>query len=193
MQGTGPTAVLVDANVWYSRTLRDWLGMLYTTPDTPPFVVHWSEDILAELIYHLRKQHPEWSGARVSGIRERLAGTFEAGRVDDFEIDATYRGPDPGDGHVHAAAIACRADVLLTCNTSDFLWDENTSPYEVMHPDDFLLLVDDCSPDLVSAVTTRSADYWFERRGKADVPGQLRKAGCPQFAERVRAHLQRLM
>lgn len=38
----GPQRVFVDANVWYSRTLRDWLGMLYTTPDTPPFVVCWS-------------------------------------------------------------------------------------------------------------------------------------------------------
>ncbi len=55
--GTGVYAVLVDANVWYSRTLRDWIGMLYTTPDAPPFLVHWTEDIMAELLYHLRKEH----------------------------------------------------------------------------------------------------------------------------------------
>ena len=66
MQGTGPFTVFVDANVWFSRTLRDWIGMLYTTPDTPSFVVHWSEDVLAELIHHLRKRHPTWPGGRVT-------------------------------------------------------------------------------------------------------------------------------
>ncbi|MBO3089433.1 hypothetical protein [Cellulomonas dongxiuzhuiae] len=44
--------------MWFSRTLRDWLGMLYTVPESPPFVVHWTEDALAELIYHLRKKNP---------------------------------------------------------------------------------------------------------------------------------------
>lgn len=190
MQGIGQTVVFVDANVWFSRTLRDWLGMLYTVPDIPPFVVHWSEDVLAEVIHHLRKKHPHWSGAHIANVRDRLAGTFEAGRVGDFVIDASYRGSDPGDGHVHAAAVACRADILITCNAGDFTWDENTSPYEVMHPDDFLVLVDDCSPALVRTVAAEMAQYWVVRRGECDLPDRLRKADCPQFAERVRIRLQ---
>lgn len=132
MQGTGPYSAFVDANVWFSRTLRDWLGMLYTVPESPPFVVYWTEDVLAELIYHLRKKNPSWPGDRITGIRDQLAGTFEAGRVERFEVDPTYGGRDPGDAHVHAAAVACRADVLVTCNANDFEWSENTSPYEVM-------------------------------------------------------------
>lgn len=153
MQGTGPYSVFVDANVWYARTLRDWIGMLYVTHDSSPFVVHWTEDVMAELIHGLRKQHPEWSGAKIGQVRELICGTFEAGRVGDFEIDGSYAGPDPHDAHVHAAAVACRADVLVTVNVDDFTWDENASPYELMHPDDFLLLVDDAAPDLVAKVT----------------------------------------
>lgn len=193
MQGPGAYGVFVDANVWYSRTLRDWLGMLYTTPENAPFVVFWTEDVLAELIYHLRREHPDWDGHRITTIRDRLAGTFEAGRLEDFAVDGTYAGRDPRDAHIHAAAVACGADVLVTCNAADFVWDENTSSYEVMHPDDFLLLVDDSNPGLVAEVVARMCDYWVRRNGEIDLPLGLRLAGCPQFAHRVLAHLHQQM
>lgn len=193
VQGVGPYRVFVDANIWYSRTLRDWFGMLYTTPDSPPFVVHWTEDVLAELIFHLRKEHPDWSGARITTIRDRMAGTFEAGRVDDFTVDKSYVGKDAHDAHVHAAAVACGADVLVTCDLDGFVWNENTSPYEVMHPDDFLLLVDDSNPELVAEVVGRMCAYWLDRSGEADLPSRLRRADCPKFADRVRKHLHRRM
>ena len=32
------------------------------------------------------------------------------GHVRDYEIDGSYRGADKHDAHVHAAAVACRAD-----------------------------------------------------------------------------------
>ena len=86
----GAASVFVDANVWYSRTRRDWLGMLYTVPEVPAFQVHWTEDVLAELLREVAEQ-------------------MQA--------------------------------------------------------------------------------YWFQRRGESNLPLQLRKAECPQFAERVRRHL----
>lgn len=54
MQGIA-TSVFVDANVHFSRTRRDWIGLLSTTPDDPPFHVYWTEDIVAEVIRNLRK------------------------------------------------------------------------------------------------------------------------------------------
>ena len=192
MQGVGPYVVFVDANVWFSRTLRDWLGMLYTIPENPPFVAHWTEDVLAELIYHLRRTHPDWAGSRITTVRDRLSETFEAGRVVEFDIDGTYRGTDPRDAHVHAAAVACRADVLVTCNVGDFEWDENTSQYEVMDPDGFLVLVDESSPELVANVSAQMCEYWVRRSGEADLPQRLRAAGCSQFAARVADHLRRM-
>lgn len=94
---------------------------------------------------------------------------------------------------MHAAAVACRADVLLTTNLDDFTWDENTSPYDLMDPDGFLVLLDDAAPELVAAVTARMCDYWVSRTGHADVCARLRSAGCPQFADRVLEHLHRQM
>lgn len=179
MQGVGHYSVLVDANVWFSRTLRDWIGMLYTAADEPPFAVYWTEDILAELLYHLRRKHPDWPGSRTRAIRDLLS--------------PTYRGRDPHDAHVHAAAVACRADTVVTADSVGFVWDDNNSPYEVMTPDEFLVLVDDANPELVATVTSRMSDYWFRRAGQSDLPAALRRAGCPRFAERVLTHLQRMM
>lgn len=105
--------------------------MLYVTPEAPPFHVRWAEDVLAELLYHLRKQNPHWHGDRISGIRDQIAETFEIGRVTEFQIGDDYGGRDQFDADVHAAAVACQADVLLTANVHNFEWDEQNAPYEV--------------------------------------------------------------
>lgn len=189
MQSPGGQVVFVDANVWFSRTLRDWIGMLYTSPDSAPFEVRWTEDVLAEVLYHLRRKHPDWDGGRITGIRDRIARTFEVGRVDDFHVGDDYMGKDAFDAHVHAAAVACRADILLTTNVADFVWDENESPYEVLTPDEFLLLVDDSAPELVAEAAVQMCTYWVKRTGEANLPKELKDAGCPNFAERVRRHL----
>lgn len=187
-----PSGVFVDANVWFSRTRRDWIGMLYTLPDEPPFQVYWTEDIMAELVHSLRKSNPAWDGGRITEIRDRLAGTFEVGRVAHFSVDGSYGGRDPHDAHVHAAATACGAHYPVTCNVNDFRWDRNESHYEVLHPDHFLVLVHDPNPELVAQCVRRMSDYWFKRQGWSDLPQQLRTAECPAFAERVRARLQRM-
>lgn len=184
--------MFVDADVFYSRTLRDWLGMLYATPDAPPFIVCWTEDVLAETIYRLRRAHPDWDGARISRMRDAIAGSFEGGRVDAYSPGA-YPGADPNDAHVHAAAVAAQADYLVTGNTKDLSWDADSAPYEVLTPDEFFVLVDQAMGDLVDLVAQKMSDYWVERSGEADLPARLVAAGCPEFAVRVRTHLQRHM
>lgn len=183
--------VLVDSNVLYSKCLRDWLGVLVTREKAAGFVVHWTEEILADVIKHLRRNHPEWTGAQTRRVRDTIAGTFWNGRVEDFVIDGSYAGPDPEDAHVHAAAVSCRADYLVTGNIKDFP-DDGAMPYEVLTPDEFLTLVDDSSPSLVHLAVRDQTEYWVKRRGEADLPASLRAAGCPSFAERVRRHLQAL-
>ena len=185
--------VFVDSNVWYSRTCRDWFGILRTVLDDEPFHILWSEDVLAELMYHLRKSHPEWDGRRITDIRDQLAGTFELGRVEDYTIDPDYAGPDQHDAHVHAAALSGRADYLVTFNTQDFEWVGASNWYEVAHPDVCFQMIDDTSPQHVAAATEAMTKYWLGKRGEADLPRQLRRADCPGFAERVRRHLQHLM
>ncbi|MBP8882331.1 MAG: PIN domain-containing protein [Dermatophilaceae bacterium] len=192
MRGSGPADVFVDSYVLYSRTLLDWLGLLYVEPLVePPFAVYWSDDVMVEVMHHLRKNNPTWPGGQIARFRERLESTFEVGRVRDYAIDGTYSGPDPDDAHVHAAATACRADYLLTCNVKHFDTKADDLVYEVIAPDQFFLLVDDVAPALVAAVVGRQIDYWMSRASEIDLGAQLERAGCPAFAQRIRAHLRR--
>lgn len=187
MGAAGGHRVFVDSNVYFSRTQRDWLGLLYLHGDSPLFSVHWSEDVLAEVVYHLRKSHPTWPGRRISAIRDRLTEVFETGRVADFPTTDGRDVRDPHDAHVHAAALACRADILLTNNTSDFLARDD---YDVLSPDEFFVLIDDSAPHAVHAATRGQASYWGRRDSDPDIPARLRAAQCPDFAERVLAHLK---
>lgn len=182
--------VFVDANVLYSRTLRDWLSLLKLGSAGEIYSVYWTEDVLAEAIYHLRRKHPEWEGGKITRIRDLIARTFEGGRVDDFVIDGTFAGRDGDDRHVHAAAVACSADIVLSDDGgfSAIAYDDRTAPYELYRPDEFFLLVDDSAPELVRQVTLEQTIYWRDKVGRADLAGPLTRAGCPLFAQRVRAY-----
>lgn len=162
-------------------------GQLYT--------VYWSEDVLAETMYHLRRNHPDWPGGKITHIRDRIAGTFEGGRVEDFLIDGTFPGNDPNDQHVHAAAIACQAHYLLAGDKGfqPPQIDPDALPYEVYTPDEFFVLVDDNAPQIVADVTRDQADYWMRHRtGRVDLADKLHNADCPNFAQRVRHHQTQL-
>lgn len=187
MLGIGPHSVFVDANVIFSRTVRDWLGLLYTESHGSLFQVFWTEDVLAEAMYHLRKKHPGLSGQQVARVRDLIAGTFEVGRVTDFAIDPGWVGTDPHDAHVHAAATACGADILLTANQRDF--DDDSATYSVYSPDEFFVLVEESAPDIVKAAVRSNLRYWMTKQCEPHLPLSLKTAGCPVFAERVRRHL----
>jgi hypothetical protein len=183
------TKVFVDANVLYSRTLRDWLSLLQLRSSGEIYTVHWTEDVLAETIYRLRRKHPDWDGAKITTVRDLIVRTFEGGRVDDFKIDSSFQGNDVNDRHVHAAAIACQADFVLTDDEGFVVGqDADAMPYEVYRSDDFFVLIDDSAPNIVREVTLEQTVYWAKRTGRADLAGKLIAAGCPDFAERVRGH-----
>lgn len=189
-----PFRVFVDANVLYSRTLRDWLALLQLRSDGEIYSVYWSEDVLCEAIYHLRRKHPGWDGAKITRIRDLHVRVFEHGRVDDFTVDGSFPGRDGNDRHVHAAALACTADVILTCDGGFSTGDaaSDSLPYEVYRPDEFFVLVDDSAPDAVRRVTREQTEYWYRRCGRAALTEHLMNANCPEFAQRVVAHQTQL-
>lgn len=53
--------VFVDANVFFSRTLTDWLFLLRFETEGM-FQVHTTEDVFAEVIYRMRKKNPTAPG-----------------------------------------------------------------------------------------------------------------------------------
>lgn len=185
------TVVLVDANILYSRTLRDWIGLLQCeAPDL--FTVVWTEDIMVETLYHLRKKHPLWSEEQIGGLRRRFEKAFTGGQITGYQIDETRQYPDIGDAHIHAAAVHGAVDIIVTKNGKDFPYSDDLT-YEIYEPDDFLLLVDDAAPQAVQAVTESQLCYFHQKCSSdegVDLPLRLKKGGAPQFAARVRGHLQ---
>ena len=175
--------LFVDANVLYSRTLRDWLFLLrFADPDR--LTVFTSEDVLAETVYRYRRNHPDAPGRLIAAIRSTIVNSL-SDIVTDYQIDGSFLGGDIDDRHVHAAALACGADVLLT---DDQGFVGHRHGYDVVRPDPFFVAVDDSDPALVSRVTAQQVDYWTSRRGTSRLPEALEAAGCPQFAERVQQH-----
>ncbi|MCU6482686.1 PIN domain-containing protein [Arthrobacter sp. A2-55] len=183
----------MDANILYSRTLRDWIALLQIQSEGL-FSVAWTEDIMVETLYHLRKDHPLWADAQIAGMRQNLEKTFKGGQISGFEIDPTIQYPDIFDAHIHAAATHGSVDIVVTMNGKDFP-DSDELPYEIYHPDDFLLLVDDANPEGVFKVCEQQLCYFHGKSSGTDgvdLPLSLKNAGAPLFASRVRSHLQRV-
>ncbi|MEZ5210432.1 PIN domain-containing protein [Gordonia sp. (in: high G+C Gram-positive bacteria)] len=191
----GATQVFVDANVIRSRTLRDWLFLLRNAGDM--FSVCTTEDVIAEVVYTLRREKPDAPGYLTSSVHDRITEQLDY-RVEDYPAGAPgYCGSDPDDAHVHAAAVAAGVDIVLTADkgfTSLSEEDRDGLPYEIYHPDEFFVLVDDSSPDTVRRVSGEQLEYWCAKKpsGGANLPAALDDADCPRFAERVRLRLQQL-
>lgn len=184
--------VLVDANVLFSRTLRDWLLLLKLRSGGGMFTLAGTHDILAETIAKLRDHYPRASGGEIARLHDLITQSLDE-RIDEFVVDGSFPGGDQGDAHVHAAAVAGGVHVLLTCDRGWLDMDEGVLaalPYEPQHPDSFFCLVDDSSSAIVRAVAAEQRDYFLDKRGQVDLPGQLRAAGCPGFARRIGDHLQ---
>ncbi len=117
--------VLGDANVLYSRVLRDYL--LYAA-DQEVISIAWSGRILDEVTRHLVENVPgftEESGKRlVSGMNAAFPYAEVEPTVEHYQRLEDLSLPDVDDCHVLAAAIAAEATVLCTANTKDgrFAW-----------------------------------------------------------------------
>lgn len=178
--------VFVDANVFVSRTLRDWICLLRA--EIPAmFQLHTTEDVLAEALYTLRRNRKDADGGETVHIRQAILNSIDE-VLADFDGSVTYSGADPDDRHVHAAAVACQADVLLTEDKG--FEESDLAPYEVYSCDDFFCLIDDAVPDRVRAVAMRQLKYWNAQPHRKGLKQALIDAGCPDFAERVEGHLR---
>jgi predicted nucleic acid-binding protein len=155
------------------------------------FLLYTSEDVLAETLSRLRDNNPRWDGGQITRIRSTIVQVFDD-LVGDFDGSVEYQGADPHDFHVHAAALAADADILLTGDHT-LLNQPNADDlsYEAFHPDDFFELVNDSAPLNVREATMEQLRYYVDKGGEKNsrLVDSLVGAGCPLFAEAVRMHL----
>jgi predicted nucleic acid-binding protein len=113
------SVVLADANILFSRTLRDYF--LYVA-DHGAIEIHWSQQILDEMSGNLR-ENLGLSSSQTSRLEDLMNDYIEYALVDvgpeDLDALATVE-MDAKDRHVLAAAISADADILLTDNTRHF-------------------------------------------------------------------------
>ncbi|MFZ2503874.1 MAG: PIN domain-containing protein [Nocardioides sp.] len=178
------SVVLADANILFSRTLRDYF--LYIA-DAGAIEIHWSQQILEEMSRNLR--------ARL-GL-DHLATERLEGLMNDFiqyaliEIDpadvATAEAVemDAKDRHVLAAALSADADILLTENTKHFprAWMTEHG-IELLGAGDLLVRLAVHFPDELRAAHARALRY--SPKSEADILATLKRCAGTSSVDAIR-------
>lgn len=129
---------LIDASALYSMTITD---LVIEMARSGIFRARWSEDIHAEWMEKLKANRPDLDPAKIEARRQAMDAAMPDCLVQNYrDLIPNLTLPDPDDRHVLAAAIAGRADVIVTANLRDFPEDA-LAPYgiEAQHPDTFLI------------------------------------------------------
>ena len=134
-----------DANVLYPAQLRNLLMHLALIG---LFRAKWSTDVHEEWISSLLKKRTDLTRDKLERTRRLMDLHAVDALVTGYEdLIPSLQLPDPDDRHVLAAAIRCRADVIVTLNLRDFP-PETTGAFgiEAQHPDEFILHLLDLAP-----------------------------------------------
>lgn len=182
--------VLFDANVWYSRTLTDWCFLLFLGSDKdvePPFFPAWTEDIVAEAQYHLRRNNPHAPVGAISKRFKRIRGALAEWEISGFAV-GKYGYADIHDHHVLSAAVAGNVQYVVTSDRGlvDYVGSQQFL-FDVLTPDDFFCHIFEAFPGLCKRVAQENEAYWEKVKGikAADRPitaVMLERSGCPNFA-----------
>lgn len=183
--------VFVDANVLFSKTQMDWLFFLKTENDSM-FQLHATEDVFAEVASNMRKRNPRLAGHAVRNRVETMRLVVDE-VVETFPADLPFTGRDEHDYHVHAAATYSQADLLLTCNDPSDISTTHDHHYEIIHPDEFFVLVAESAPaNMLHPIVQAQIAYWHNKPEFQQLDEALRRASCPKFADIIRRTLQEM-
>jgi predicted nucleic acid-binding protein len=177
---------VLDTCALYPFSLCD---LLLRLADRELYDPYWSGRIMEELARNLMEHgltlqqamhrtdqmHRAFPAAAVSGVA-----------VARLEPRMTNEAKDR---HVLAAAVAARADAVITFNLSHFPSDAcDPHGIEAIHPDQFLVDLHHLDPDVVEAeITAQAAALRRPPVSRSELVGMLERAGVPQFTARIRA------
>jgi hypothetical protein len=133
--------VIYDACVLYPATLRDFLMHLARWSNL--FKARWTDDIHDEWTRSVLMDLPHLKSENLARTRELMNHAVPDALIDRNkykDLVASLELPDPDDRHVLAAAIASRAEIIVTFNLRDFPAAVLTQ-YDITgrHPDDFVM------------------------------------------------------
>lgn len=173
--------VLLDSCVLYPYELRD---LLLEIAHEHLYRVHWSAQILEDTVRNLladARSTPE-KASRFCAAMERA---FPEALVEPPPGLADQLGCDPGDRHVLAAAIAAKAEVIVTLNVRHFP-AEVLVPLgiEAVTPDQFLCNLLDLAPGAIHGCLQTIAARQRNPARTAQALLQILSRQAPTFASR---------
>jgi predicted nucleic acid-binding protein len=173
--------VLLDSCVLYPYELRD---LLLEIAHEHLYRVHWSPQILEDTVRNLMadaRSTPE-KASRFCAAMERA---FPEALVEPPPGLADQLGCDPGDRHVLAAAIAAKAEVIVTLNVRHFP-AEVLVPLgiEAVTPDQFLCNLLDLAPGAIHGCLQTIAARQRNPARTAQALLQILSRQAPTFASR---------
>jgi predicted nucleic acid-binding protein len=181
-----PVTAVYDANILYPAPVRD---LFIRIAQAGLVRARWTEAIHDEWIRGVLKDNPHLSAERLSRTRTLMNEAVRDCLVTGYEeLIASLSLPDPDDRHVLAAAIHSSADVIVTCNLSDFP-SETLRGFDIQaqHPDDFLVSLLDQAPGIVCAAVKRQRESLRNPPKTAqELLAALEGHGLPQAVARLR-------
>lgn len=113
-----PLVAVLDANVLYSAAMRDFFMRLAIRFVFQP---KWTDEIHEEWIEAVLRNRPDLTRTMLERTRDLMNQFGNDWQVPPYQhLIPTLPLPDLDDRHVLAAAIAAKAPVIVTLNTSDF-------------------------------------------------------------------------
>ena len=173
--------VLLDSCVLYPYELRD---LLLEAAHEQLYRVHWSAQILEDTVRNLladARTTPE----RASRFCAAMERAFPEAPVEPPPGLADQLGCDPGDRHVLAAAIAAKAELIVTLNVRHFP-AEVLEPLgiEAVTPDQFLCNLLDLAPGAIHECLETIAARQRNPARTAQALLQILSRQAPTFASR---------
>lgn len=175
---------VLDANVLFPTVLREILIEAAGAGLYQPF---WSARILAEWRHAAAKLGPEQdqiAGAEIALLSDRFP---DASLPDDGVQAIDFDLPDPADRHVIEAALAGKADQIVTANLRDFPRNVMVNfGLRAIHPDAFLLAFHADQPETIRQSLQDIRDKAARMGGDMTVAEMLKRSRLPRLAKAIR-------
>lgn len=156
------------------------------------FRAKWTDEIQDEWISNLLGNRPTLSRKPLERTKELMTQAVPDCLVRGYEVlIPSLDLPDPDDRHVLAAAIHCKAAVIITYNLKDFPPAKLVSfDIEPQHPDEFLFHQFDLNqPAFLKSVRAIRARLKYPEKTAEEYLETLAAQSLPQTVELLRAYV----